>query len=140
MTTGAAGFSYVEILVAVLLLALCAVPATEAIRTGVGAADIGPTRMQELRCMKTKMESVLAQPYQNLASAAVGQWPTLIPGEGYSEPKGGGCPRRDVYIVKVRRPYNSAGFSDGNADELAMLYVSVSSPDTSYAFTTLVTR
>lgn len=62
----ARGFSYIEVLVATVVLALCALPLADAVKNGIDAARIGSEKAQELRCLKNRMETVLAEPYQDL--------------------------------------------------------------------------
>jgi Tfp pilus assembly protein PilV len=124
----AAGFAYIEVLVAVLLLALCVLPAANAIKNGLNAADAAPDRAAALRCMRDKMEAVLAEPYANLLAARKGKQQT-----SYTESAGSGCVRREVYIDV----YPSNGSIDASG-WTALLRVDVVSPDTNYSFTTLV--
>ena len=125
----AAGFAYIEVLVAVLLLALCALPAANAVKNGLNAADAAPRRAAALRCMRDKMEAVLAEPYANLLAARNGNQPATR----YSESADGGCVERRVYIDVY-----PAGGSVDAAGWTALLRVDVVSPETSYSFTTLV--
>ena len=135
-----AGFSYIEALVAVVLLAIVAVPAADAVKTGMDASRIAAAKSQELRCMKNAMETVLAEPYQNLWNAALGR--TVR--SSYSQPLDAACPARDVFISKYKHPVNGTPQFDpkGSEQELeaVLLYVTVSSPQSSYTFTTLVAR
>jgi len=135
-----AGFSYIEALVAIVLLAIIAVPAADAIKNGLDASRIAAAKSQELRCMKNAMETVLAEPYQNLWNAAVGR---TVP-SSYSRPLDAACPAREVFISKYKHPINGAPQFDpkGSEQELeaVLLYVTVSSPQSSYTFTTLVGR
>ncbi|CAH0248516.1 hypothetical protein SRABI118_02905 [Massilia sp. Bi118] len=124
----ATGFAYIEVLVAVLLLALCALPAANAIQNGLAAASAAPTRAKALRCMRDKMEAVLAEPYDKLLAAQNGNQKT-----SYSENADGGCVERRVYIDV----YKQDGFGV-TASATALLRVDVVSPDTSYSFTSLV--
>ena len=64
------GFSYIEIMIAVLLLAICAVPMANAIRNGLMASSVGMDKARDLRCMKNTMETVLAESYQTLWEVA----------------------------------------------------------------------
>ncbi|MFC5552042.1 prepilin-type N-terminal cleavage/methylation domain-containing protein [Massilia aerilata] len=135
------GFSFVEVLVAVAVLALCAVPLAEAVRNGIAASTIGAAKARELRCMKSMMETVLAEPYPNLANAALGKDTP----SSYSRPADAACLARRVYIAKSEWEYGkSLVFLDNSAAswrlESALLYVNVSSPDGTYSFTTLVSR
>ena len=135
-----AGFSYIEALVAIVLLAIVAVPAADAVKTGLDASRIAAAKSQELRCMKNAMETVLAEPYQNLWNAAIGR--TVR--SSYSRPLDAACPARDVFISKYKLLVNGTPQFDPKGDEeeleAVLLYVTVSSPQTSYTFTTLVAR
>lgn len=131
------GFSYTEILVAVVLLALCAVPAASAIKSGIDASTIAAAKFGELRCMRDQMELVLAEPYQNLFAAAIGK-------ASYSKPGDGTCAAREVYIARYQHEYDKPPVflvdSGPEPVDSGLLYIRVSSPATSYTFTTLVTR
>lgn len=126
----AAGFAYIEVLVAVLLLALCALPAANAVMNGLNAAGAAPTRAAALRCMRNKMESVLAEPYANLLAAQNGRAQTR-----YSEPKDEVCVERRVFIGVYQQ---QSGGSLDTASSTVLLRVDVVSPGTPYSFTTLV--
>jgi Tfp pilus assembly protein PilV len=128
----AAGFAYIEVLVAVLLLALCTLPAANAVRNGLNAADAAPKRAAALRCMRDRMEAVLAEPYDKLLAAQNGKQPATK----YSDEVAvGGCVVRKVYIDVYRK---SDKVSEETASSTALLRVDVVSPGTSYSFTTLV--
>lgn len=93
-----AGFSYVAVLVAVMLLAVCAVPAADAVRNAGAAAGVGATQLRSLLCLKSRMETVMAEPYPTLLAAAAG---ANTPAPAYSLAEDGACPQRNVYISKV---------------------------------------
>lgn len=138
---GQRGFSYVEVLVAVALLTLCALPAADAIKNGLDAATAGETKARELRCMKNKMETVLAEPFDNLWKAARDN---AVP-SSYSQAADADntCGERKVFIAKYVHMYNTAGkvLPDGDPTEDTLLQITVGSPDdTSFVFTTLVDR
>jgi prepilin-type N-terminal cleavage/methylation domain-containing protein len=136
------GFSFVEILVAVVVLGLCAAPLAAAVKSGVDASRIGTAKARELRCMRNTMESVLAEPYQTLSDAARGK---DLP-SAYVPAADPSCDiARIVTIAKYEYENGkSPVFLDAGAGEdrlaMAMLYVTVSSPDSGYTFTTLVSR
>ena len=136
------GFSFVEILVAVAVLALCAAPLSAAIRNGIDASRIGTAKAREPRCMKNTMATVLAESYQTLSDAARGK---DLP-SAYVPPADASCDiARTVTIAKYEYEYGKTPvFLDASADPdrlaMAMLYVTVSSPDSGYSFTTLVPR
>ncbi len=141
-------------MVALLVLGICAVPAADALRTGANAALVAAAKARELRCLKSHMESVLAEPYQNLAEAAREDGrPTT-----YSLGDDGACGPRFVFIARYERKYQMAEkfltTSNSTAIERdnAMLHITVASTDPtdpapaasanggSYSFTTLVIR
>ena len=87
------------------------------------------------------METVLAEPYPNLANAALGKDTP----SSYSRPADAACLARNVYIARYEYEYGkSPVFLDDSAPswrlESALLYVTVSAPNGSYSFTTLVSR
>lgn len=92
---GSAGFSYVEVLLAVLLLGLCAAPAAEALRSALGTADVSAAELTQLHCLTSHMERTLAVPYRSLALAAAG---VSTPAAAYSLPADSSCGARDVYL------------------------------------------
>lgn len=138
----ARGFSFVEVMVAVAILALCAAPLAAAVRNGIDASRIGTAKARELRCMRNTMENVLSKSYKTLSDAARGK---DLP-SAYVPPADASCDiARTVTIAKYEYEYGkSPVFLDASAGEdrlaMAMLYVTVSSPDSSYSFTTLVSR
>lgn len=135
------GFSFVEIMVAVVLLAICAVPMGDAIRNGIMASTVGADRARELRCMKNTMETILAEPYPTLWKAAKGKDSAA----DYALPDDPSC-------ANVVRSLNIALYEQSGSQppalltstttsrrESALLFVSLSS-DKGYSFATLVSR
>lgn len=137
------GFAYLEVMAAALLLALCVVPMTNAVRNALAAPDVAKAKMRDMRCLQATMETVLAEPYINLWQAARDMQQTT----SYSQPADGSCGERDVYIAKYRAPYGQTPVFLPYPDvetaqqlEDVLLYVTVSSPGSGYSFTTLVAR
>lgn len=135
------GFSYAEIMVAVVLLAVCAVPMADAISKGLLAADVGVAKARELRCMKNTMETILAQPHQTLWGAALKDRAA-----SYVLPADAACADvvRKLTISLYEHEANKAPvfLPAGTALERArsaMLHVALST-NTGYGFTTLVSR
>lgn len=93
-----AGFSYVGVLLATLLLAVCAAPAADAVRNAIAAPQASAGQLRALLCLKSQMETVIAEPYQNLLGAAAG---SSVASVAYSLAADAGCPARNVYISKV---------------------------------------
>jgi hypothetical protein len=94
------GFSYVEALVAVAVLATGLVPATDALRSAVQGSSVYVDRAASARGLANKMEEVVGRPYAVLDFAANGASssatvpvrsprdagnPGLDPGPGYSD-------------------------------------------------------
>lgn len=140
------GFSYVEVLLAVLLLSVCLVPALNAVRGAIGAPLVAQDNATAMLCVKSQMEKILAEPYPDLlAAAAPGtqSGPVATASPSYSMAADTACPARNVYIAR-HNPYDSTKFP---ASDTGLLYVTVSAPDlstspagTSYTFSTLVAR
>lgn len=64
-----AGFSYAEILVATLLLAVSLVPALQALQGGLLSSSVDRSLTLSHVRLRSKMEDVLARPYAELARA-----------------------------------------------------------------------
>ena len=134
------GFSFVEVMVAVLLLAICAIPMMEAIRNGLSVSSAGADKARELRCLKNTMEALLAEPYQTLWLAA-----SQDNAASYALPEDASCTgiNRQLAISLCEQTGSSTVFltagSAQNRRESAMLHIALSS-DKGYSFTTLVAR
>jgi len=72
--TRMAGFFYIEVLVAVALIALALVPAMDALIPGIAGSAIHEARAEDHYQLTGKLEQVLAEPVANLdiAAAAAG--------------------------------------------------------------------
>ncbi|MCC2954871.1 hypothetical protein LK542_04485 [Massilia sp. IC2-477] len=143
MRAPAAGLSYIEVMVALVLLAICAVPAAEAIRSGLRAAAAGTEHARELRCVKSRMEVVLAESFEDLWKEVKGKNDP----SSYSLPADAGpdgeCGVRNVYISKYVHPYGAAVgtvLEPNDEAENTLLMVTVSGTDGMYPLTTLVDR
>lgn len=137
----ARGFAYVEVMIAALVVVVCAVPAANAIRNGVTASQAGPARSAELLCVRNLMETVLAEPYFNLNTAA-----ELADSSGatsYSRPADGVCGVRTVTITLHQ--FNGSALTklvstDDEQRKTALLKVKVALQNSDYSFTTVVAR
>ena len=127
-------------MVAVLMLAVCAVPMGEAIRNGLQAATAGVEKARELRCMKNTMETTLSAPYQKLWEAAMKD-----SGASYPLPDDAACAGivRTVSITMVEfsgtAPTSLTAASPQDRRESALLQVRALS-NKGYSFTTMVAR
>lgn len=93
-----AGLSYLEVLIATILIAVSLVPAVEALRGGIFGASVHQVASTDHYTLKAKMEEVLAEPYALLDTAAVAAGSEKTPAS-YSDPVGA-SPRRLVYLSR----------------------------------------
>jgi hypothetical protein len=136
MKRRAGGFSYVEVVLATLLLAVCIVPATNALRNGAAAPQIVASQTKAMLCIKSQMEKVVAEPYHNLVLAS---GTLATPSATYSLAADSQCPARNIYIAR----YNPDGFPVFPASDTGLLYINASVPDAAgpqLPLTTLVAR
>lgn len=134
------GFSYIEVVLALLLLGVCVAPAVDAVKNAVAAPQIAEDAARALLCVNSHVEKILAEPYQNLLNAA---GDITVASTTYSLAADADCPARNVYIAR----YNPDATPSFVASDTGLLYLTVSSPDpsvtppgTTFAFTTLVAR
>lgn len=64
------GMTYIEVLVATVLIAMMLVPAMEALMPGIQGSALHKQRAQELYILQGKMEQVLAESFATLDAAA----------------------------------------------------------------------
>ena len=64
------GLTYVEVLIAAVLIAVALVPATQALRTGMLSADVHSSVVEQHYAVRARIEEVLAEPHPTLTSAA----------------------------------------------------------------------
>jgi len=64
------GFSYVEVLIAVVLIALTLVPAMEALQPGIAGAGIHEMLAEDHYRLAGRLEQVLVEPFDELEAAA----------------------------------------------------------------------
>lgn len=85
-------------LVAIALLVVCAAPAADAVRNAAATPAASAQQLRNLLCLKSRIEAVSAEPYQNLLLAAAGN---LTPSTSYSQSASGQCPAINVYLAVV---------------------------------------
>ena len=101
------GFSYMELLVATLLIAIMLVPALDAMQSGIKGSGIHTQLAQNQYRMISKMEETLALPFSELLQQAdLVADPTVLIPEPYSDTAG----------TKFRRLVYLARFDGDNAD------------------------
>jgi Tfp pilus assembly protein PilV len=97
-STREAGLSYVEVLVAVMLLAVCLAPALSALSTGALGAQVHAQETARNLRVASRLEELLAEPLAELdAAAQAAGSPTTA--TSYSDPAGT-AERRLVYLAR----------------------------------------
>lgn len=106
----ASGFSYTEVLVAMVLIAVLLIPATDALYSGVRGGDIHADEAEYHFRLVGKMEEVLARPFAELVQQAdLAAGPATVV-TAYSDPNGTDG-RRLVYLARY-----DGDDADGDAD------------------------
>jgi len=127
-----AGISYVEVLIAIVLIMLALAPALEALSPGEAAAGAHANRVEDHFAVAGRMEELLAEPFAALDAAATAAGSRVTPGS-YSDTvtfQDGRTVTRNVYLSR----YDSDN-ADGDADpftgtEADLLWLRVEIGDT----------
>ena len=131
------GLSYIEVLVATVLIAITLVPMMEALQPGLQSSEQHRQQTLVYFAIRGQVETLLAEPFEDLKSAATAAGSHDVE-TSYSD-AGASVPYR-VYLW----PYDVDDVDgDGNvftngADDL--LWLRVASGDESYAIETLVSQ
>jgi prepilin-type N-terminal cleavage/methylation domain-containing protein len=131
-----AGFTLLEALIAMMLLAVCLLPAANALRNAVAAPTVAASAARNLDCVSSLMETVLAEPYTRLLSFATTSGTSSYP------PPDDDCPARTVRIERYGKT-STRTFGFGTTDD-HLLFISVGLTDPAdgnpFTLTTLVSR
>jgi type II secretory pathway pseudopilin PulG len=133
-----AAFSYIEVLVATLLISISLVPALEALNSGVMSSKLHTESAQQHYRLQSKMEQILAQPFAQLLQQADALVPPaeIIP-PPYSDAAGTAARR----LVRLRRYDGDNADNDNDpftGTDSGLLWVQVSIENTPHALETLV--
>ena len=79
------GFSYVEVLIAVVLIVVALVPALDALIPGVAGSGIHETLAEDHYQLVGRLERIMVEPYGQLNSAAVAAGSPTTPTTTYSD-------------------------------------------------------
>lgn len=93
------GFSYIEVLVATVLIATALVPALEALQPGIQASQIHRIQTENRYLLTAKMEDLLAEPFADL-DAAAGDASTPTSYSDSVTASGGRQVNRQVYLSR----------------------------------------
>jgi len=137
------GISYVEVLVAMVLIGVCLAPGIEALHNAFLGVQVGQEAEVDLLAVQAKLEEVLVQPFADLDAAAVAAGSATTP-TSYSDAApytttDGRPIVRQVYIW----PYDGDN-ADGDSDpftgtDAGILWVKVAIDGTTDSLQTLTT-
>lgn len=138
-TAGAAGFSYTEVLIATLLIALVLVPAIDAMHTGVRGGEVHALQAVQHAHLTGRVEQLLATPFDDLQQAADLVAGPTTPVAVYSD-AAGSVPRAMVFLARY-----DGDDADGDGDPFTgtddgLVWARVAIEDTPDAIETLVAR
>ena len=132
------GFSYLEVLIATVLIAITLVPALDALRPGIQGSALHKQQAEIHYALQGMMEQVLAENFDDLdaAATAAGAYTAATSYSDVFSPQ----ITRNVYIWRydVDDADSDGDVFTGGEDDL--LWVSVSLPDFSQSLNTLVSR
>lgn len=132
------GFSYLEVLVATILIAIMLVPALDALKPGLEGSALHRQRVLEHYALFGKMEEIKTEAFASLDTAATTAGAATT-STGYSDVTPGGI-TRDVFIWRY-----DVDDADGDGDvftggEADLLWISVSLVGGSQSLQTLHSR
>ncbi|MFQ5471036.1 MAG: hypothetical protein ACE5EH_12165 [Gammaproteobacteria bacterium] len=93
------GFSYIEVLASVLLVAILLLPAIESIQSGIETTSVNTASLKNHMSTRALLEILLAQPFTDLENEAVTINSFNTPSATYSDPAGT-ANRRLVYLSR----------------------------------------
>lgn len=135
---GQSGLSYVETLIAVTVLGVALVPALEMLTTALRSGAVGEAVLQDQQRLATRMETVRAEPFATLDTAALAAGSPTTP-SSYSDP-GGGPARVLVFLSRYDADNADGNGNPFNGTDPGLLWVRVAIENTSYDLTTLVAQ
>ncbi len=132
------GFSYVEVLVATVLIAITLVPALEALQGAIAGSEVHEELTTKQYYLQSKLEEVLAKSFGDLEAAALAAGSNTV-ATSFSDVIGA-ANRRIVYLSKydVDNADSDNNYFTGVEDDL--LWVRVEIENTSLSFETLTNK
>ena len=132
------GFSYIEVLVATILISLTLIPALQTLESSLNSSKIHETQTKQYFYLHSKLEEVLAQSFDALDAAAIVAGSPTVP-TSYSDAVGA-TDRRIVYLSKY-----DGDDADSDGDPFTgvdddLLWVQVVIEATDHSFETLTHR
>jgi type II secretory pathway pseudopilin PulG len=117
-----AGFSYVEVLIATVLIAVSLAPAMEALQTSIAAPTVTRSLTADQYHLKAKLEEVLAQSFVNLDNAGLTAGSPSTP-TSYSD-AAGSARRRLVFVSRYDGDNDDADNDPFTGTDAGLLWVS----------------
>ncbi len=143
----AQGFSFIEVLVAIVLMAITIIPAMEAIQTGLKGNELHVSVTSQYYALQSRMENMLAEDYDDLLTGAQTAGSNSV-ATSFSDASGS-TDRIIVYLALydadadpfVIADPNTDGDSDVyTGDTSDMMWINVVLENSAYAFETLKLR
>jgi type II secretory pathway pseudopilin PulG len=132
------GFSYMELLVATLLIAIMLVPALDAMQSGIKGSGIHTQLAQNQYRMISKMEETLALPFGELLQQAdLVADPTVLIPEPYSDTAGTEF-RRLVYLARYDGDNADGNDNPFNGTDAGLLWLRVTIENSPRALETVI--
>jgi hypothetical protein len=135
-----AGLSYVEVLIAMVLIAITLIPAMDALRPAVSGTAIHASRTVRHYHLTAMLEDVLAKPFNELDTEAVAIGDPTVASTVYSDPTTE-ADRRLVYLSRYDADDADANGNpfDAGMDE-GLLWVRVEVEGTNQAIESLTSQ
>lgn len=137
-----AGFSYVEILLATVLIAVALVPAVDALMPAVNGSAIHGNRLADHYELTAKLEDVLAQPFNELNTVATAAGSKAV-ATSYSDTviyANGKQINRNVYLSLYDSDNADADNNPFTGTEAGLMWVRVEIAGTAGALETLTSE
>jgi len=132
------GFTYIEVIIAVMVLSIALIPAIRAVRESLAVSRGQEMLVANTYSVYAKMEYVLAQPYETLSQAAMAAGTATIP-TSLSDPAA--TPgRRLVYLASYDGDNEDSDNNPFTGGEPDLLWVKVQLEGEPLSMESLVTR
>jgi len=133
-----AGFSYVELLIATVLIVIMLVPALDAMQSGIQGSGVHTELAQNQYRMISKMEQTLALPFSELLTQAdlVADPKVLIPAP-FSDPAGTES-RRLVFLARYDGDDGDGDKDPFTGTDVGLLWVRVTIEDSPRSLETVI--
>ncbi|MCP4334724.1 MAG: type II secretion system protein [Gammaproteobacteria bacterium] len=132
------GFSYMELLVATLLIAIMLVPALDAMQSGIQGSGIHTQLAQNQYRMISKMEQTLALPFSELLQQAdLVADPTVLIPSPYSDSAGTEF-RRLVYLARYDGDNADGNDNPFNGTDAGLLWLRVTIENSQRSLETVI--